>query len=109
MLAGSSTGYARENVGAPGNSSGGNRGEFYKMAAGCEPATAQVDLDINNVRTRIMNGGDMWWDLLNAKYEIPKVLDRNTQVSKNALFSGALWIGGLSQGNLKLAAQTYRQ
>jgi hypothetical protein len=105
---GSST--AREVTGlpdAPGGRTG--KGNFYKMAAGCEPATAQVDLDINNVRTRILNGGDMWWDLLNAKYEIPKVLDRNTQVSKNALFSGALWIGGLSQGNLKLAAQTYRQ
>ncbi len=31
-------------------------------ASGCASATAQIDLDINNVRALIMNGGDMWWD-----------------------------------------------
>ncbi len=109
MLVGGNS-YAREMVGAPGNPAGSNsKNEFYKMAAGCEPATAQVDLDINNVRTRILNGGDMWWDLNNAKYEIPKITDPANNNRKNSLFSGALWIGGLSQGNLKLAAQTYRQ
>jgi len=75
----------------------------------CEPASQSADLDINNVRTKILNGGDMWWDLNNPKYEIPKVSDANT-VRKHALFSGALWIGGLDDGgNLKLAAMTYRQ
>ncbi|MFT7592131.1 MAG: hypothetical protein ACI9UJ_002060 [bacterium] len=39
-----------------------------KFAADCDPASAQADLDINNVRTRILNGGDMWWDLSNARY-----------------------------------------
>jgi hypothetical protein len=75
----------------------------------CEPASQSADLDINNVRTKILNGGDMWWDLNNPKYEIPKVTDANT-VRKHSLFSGALWIGGLDDGgNLKLAAMTYRQ
>ena len=77
-----------------------------KMAA-CAPATQQSDLDVNNVRTTILNGGDMWWNLSNARYEIPKV--QAGQVAKHSLFSGALWIGGVSSGNLKLAAQTYRQ
>lgn len=75
--------------------------------AGCLPATQQKDLDVNNVRTTILNGGDMWWNLSNARYEIPKV--QPGQVSKHSLFAGALWIGGVSSGNLKLAAQTYRQ
>lgn len=75
--------------------------------AGCLPATQQRDLDVNNVRTTILNGGDMWWNLSNARYEIPKV--QVGQVSKNSLFSGALWIGGVVNGTLKLAAQTYRQ
>ncbi len=49
----------------------------------------------------------MWWNLSNAKYEIPKV--EPGQISKHSMFSGALWIGGIASGTLKLAAQTYRQ
>lgn len=78
-----------------------------KFASDCDPASAQADLDINNVRARILNGGDMWWDLSNARYEIPKVTDLNA-VRKNSLFAGAIWIGGEDEGVLKLAAMTYR-
>ena len=75
----------------------------------CEPASTSADLDINNVRTKLLNGGDMWWDLNNPKYEVPKVTDPNA-VRKHALFSGAIWIGGKDNGgSLKLAAMTYRQ
>lgn len=75
----------------------------------CDPASASVDLDINNVRTKLLNGGDMWWDLNNPKYEIPKISDPNA-VRKHSLFAGAIWIGGKDNGgNLKLAAMTYRQ
>ncbi|MCE3279349.1 MAG: hypothetical protein K0S44_1540 [Bacteroidetes bacterium] len=74
------------------------------LRAGCAPATAIVDLDINNVRAKILAGGDMWWDLTNAGYEIP------AGSGKHSLFAGSLWIGGLDAGGqLKLAAQTYRQ
>jgi hypothetical protein len=73
-------------------------------ATGCAPTTAIIDLDINNVRTSIMVGGDMWWDLNSAKYEVPK------GSGKHSFFAGALWAGGLDAGNqLKLAAMTYRQ
>ncbi len=82
--------------------------KLMKYASDCEPSSAQADLDINNVRTRILNGGDMWWDLSNARYEIPKLQDLNA-VRKNSLFSGAIWIGGEDEGVLKLAAMTYRQ
>ncbi|NUM31751.1 MAG: hypothetical protein HUU47_05440 [Bacteroidetes bacterium] len=86
--------------------------KLMKYAASCEPATASADLDVNNVRTKILNGGDMWWDLKNPKYEIPKIDDQNS-IKKHSLFSGAIWVGGYSQkggsGNLKLAAMTYRQ
>ncbi|MBL7811733.1 MAG: hypothetical protein JNL57_05875 [Bacteroidetes bacterium] len=75
----------------------------------CEPATQSADLDVNNVRTKILNGGDMWWDLNNPKYEVPKVSDPNA-VRKHSLFAGAIWIGGKDNGgSLKLAAMTYRQ
>jgi hypothetical protein len=79
---------------------------MMKMA-GCAGATAQRDLDVNNVRTTILNGGDFWWNLSNARYEVPKV--QPGQVSKHSLFAGALWIGGVTKGNLRIAAQTYRQ
>ncbi len=79
------------------------------FASTCDPASQSVDLDVNNVRTKLLNGGDMWWDLNNPKYEIPKINDPNA-VRKHSLFSGAIWIGGKDNGgNLKLAAMTYRQ
>ena len=36
--------------------------KLLKTAAGCDPATATIELDINNVRARLMTGGDMWWN-----------------------------------------------
>jgi hypothetical protein len=74
------------------------------LAFNCAAGTAQTLLDINNVKTTILNGGDMWWDLNNGRYEIPQ------GSGKHSMFAGALWIGGLDdQGNLKVAGQTYRQ
>ncbi|MFI5219629.1 MAG: hypothetical protein ACHQNT_09080, partial [Bacteroidia bacterium] len=74
------------------------------ILAGCSSTTAQKDLDINNVRTRILVGGDMWWDLTTAQYEVPK------GSQKHSVFAGALWIGGVDAGGqVKVAGQTYRQ
>ncbi|MBL7765337.1 MAG: T9SS type A sorting domain-containing protein [Chitinophagaceae bacterium] len=78
-----------------------------KTAAGCNATTAVIDLDINNVRAHLMDGGDMWWDIptSTASYEVPK------GSNKNSLFAGSIWIGGIDRGSqdLKVAAQTYRQ
>jgi hypothetical protein len=91
---------AKENVEYPNSTSVVNT----KVAAGCSPSTSQTDLDVNNVRTIIMAGGDMWWNLDDARYEIPKGGD------KHSMFAGALWIGGVDDGGqLKVAAMTYRQ
>ena len=91
---------AKENV----NGSGVTSFVNTKVAAGCSASKSQTDLDVNNVRTTIMGGGDMWWNLDDARYEIPK--DGN----RHSLFAGALWIGGVDAGGqLKVAAMTYRQ
>lgn len=75
-----------------------------KTSALCGPATSQSDLNVNNVRATILGGGDMWWDLNQAQYEVPKGGGRHV------MFAGALWLGGIDDGGqLKLAAQTYRQ
>ncbi len=78
---------------------------LLKSAANCKEAQATIDLDINNVRSKLMTGGDMWWDRGTgvASYEVPK------GSQKNSLFAGSCWIGGYdAQGQLKVAAQLYR-
>ncbi len=91
--------YSRE------NSNSKSQNKPVAVAAGCSPSTSHADLDIGNVRAPIWINGDMWWDLSgSALYEIPK------NSGKHSLFSGAIWIGGKDgSGNLKIAAQTYRQ
>jgi hypothetical protein len=74
----------------------------------CALATAQVDLNVNNVRARLMTGGDMWWNLSDARYVVPNVQPPMPEVS--SIFAGAVWIGGFDlEGNLKIAAQSYRR
>ena len=85
-------------------SSGGDKNN-RSIAAGCLPAASFNFLELNNVRTRINTGGDMWWDLAGtASYEIPN------GSKKHSMFSASLWIGGVDvNGQLKLAALRYRQ
>ncbi len=78
--------------------------QVKSTAAGCFQGSAFKYIDINNVRTRINAGGDMWWDFEKGDYEIPK------GSGKTSMFSASLWIGGYDPaGNLKLAAIRYRQ
>ncbi len=82
-----------------------------RVMAGCSAPQSAAELTVNNVRTIIFSGGDMWWDLFgnaNAWYYVPKVDDRSKGVSSN--FAGNVWFGGLDVGGqLKIGAQTYRQ
>lgn len=74
----------------------------------CQPGLAQTDLDVNNVRARLLTGGDLWWDLSNGKYIVPKPAPGFKEVS--ALYAGGVWIGGVDPaGSLKLAGVTYRR
>lgn len=78
---------------------------LLKTTAGCRQATASIDMDINNIRARLMTGGDMWYNIGNGQpsYEIPK------DSRKHSLFAGSCWIGGIDgNGQLKVSAQTFR-
>ncbi|MFT5724461.1 MAG: hypothetical protein ACI9JN_001580 [Bacteroidia bacterium] len=111
LLATTLTISAKEDIENPNSQKGEKtttKNSHMKFASDCEPASAQADLDINNVRARILNGGDMWTDLVSSHYEIPKVTNPNG-AKKNSLFAGAIWIGGEDEGVLKVAAMTYRQ
>ena len=75
----------------------------------CVAAEAQIDQAINNVRARLLTGGDVWWDgSQNGRYVVPKVEPGSGVPERSSIFAGAVWIGGFDPGgNLKLAAQTY--
>jgi len=74
------------------------------IGGGCMDPSSEAELDIGNVRANILGGGDMWWNLTDARYEVP--IDEGV----HSLFAGSLWIGGMdNQSNLKIAAMTYRQ
>ncbi len=77
----------------------------FRTSQACLPPSASQQLDVNNVRALLHNGGDMWWDLVgDPRYEIPKGSNRHS------MFAGSLWIGGIDRaGQLRIAAQTYRQ
>ncbi|MEO1448359.1 MAG: T9SS type A sorting domain-containing protein [Bacteroidota bacterium] len=77
----------------------------YRVSSDCLPPSASSQLDINNVRALLHNGGDMWWDLVgDPRYEVPKGSNRHS------MFASSLWIGGIDEaGQLRVAAQTYRQ
>ncbi len=75
----------------------------------CLPATAQIDMDINNVRARLLTGGDVWWDLSDGKYIVPKPPIGSGIPEVSSIFAGGVWIGGEDpSGNLKIAASDYR-
>lgn len=105
-LLGSSHLFGRENIGQKRASNKGLR-----TTASCAPASSSVELDVNNVRALLHNGGDFWWDLVgNPRYEVPKLPRDQAASAKNSSFAGSLWIGGVDEsGQLRVAAQTYRQ
>ena len=74
--------------------SGNTKGQRAVTAAGCTPSSAFEWLDINNVKTRVNAGGDMWWDLpggTGSKYYIP------ANGSATSLYAGSLWIAGVGR------------
>lgn len=105
----SASGRERQGTEAWGDAEKNNTGA--KVMAACKGAKSSRELWVNNVRTIIYTGGDMWWDLFgssNAYYGVPGTQDKSQMV--NANFAGSIWIGGLDAGGqLKVAAMTYRQ
>ena len=75
----------------------------------CIPGKSRYDMQLNNVRATLLSSGDVWWDLTNPGYVIPKVQPGTGAKAVSSIFAGAVWLGGKDpSGNLKVAAQTYR-
>ena len=68
----------------------------------CTPALGEAYLDINNVRARILNNGNLFWRGHPSVYEVPQ------GGGANAIFTSGIWIGGLVGGELRVAAARYR-
>jgi hypothetical protein len=83
---------------------------YKDEAGGCNAPADQFDMDVNNVRARLLDAGDQWWDLSNGKYEVPKGDATSSTPLPQAIFAGAIWVSALDEGNnLKIAALEYRQ
>ena len=67
----------------------------------CEPGMAEAYLDANNVRARIPNNGGLFWRGSPHVYEVPKY------GNANAIFAASLWIGGLVDDEVRIAATCY--
>ncbi len=75
----------------------------------CANSDARIDQEINNVRARLLAGGDCWWDFSDGRYIVPKVDVASGQQEVSSIFAGSVWLGGVDPaGNLKLACQDYR-
>ncbi|MCP4438817.1 MAG: T9SS type A sorting domain-containing protein [Aureispira sp.] len=72
----------------------------------CSESVAYAFLHGNDVKAAFRNGGDMFWTGAgSAQYQVPYTNSSST----SSLFAAALWMGGQDKnGNLHLAAQTYR-
>jgi hypothetical protein len=92
-----------------GKKPGVKNNDHISYRSDCAPATMSYDLAINNVRSRLLNGGDVWWDLKDGQYIVPAVDPSLGVPGVSSIFAGAVWLGGFDDANnLKIAAQTYR-
>ncbi|MCH8904094.1 MAG: hypothetical protein IIA45_09300 [Bacteroidetes bacterium] len=73
------------------------------MGFPCKPAVSHMDLDINDVRVRLNNGGTLWIDQsYDSRFEFPK--DSGTHIFNG----GAIWVGGITSSNqLYVISQTW--
>lgn len=75
----------------------------------CASSRSQIDMELNNVRARLLGGGDCWWDFNDGRYIVPKVDVSTGQREVSSIFAGSVWLGGIDPGgSLKLACQDYR-
>jgi hypothetical protein len=69
----------------------------------CSFPQSSATLEINNIKARISNSGDLFTDGQNAKYTYTPA------GGVGSIFAASLWMGGVDPaGNLKLAAMSYR-
>ncbi|MEM6782844.1 MAG: T9SS type A sorting domain-containing protein [Bacteroidota bacterium] len=67
----------------------------------CQTGVAQRDLDVNNVRARMYNIGNLFWRATDPVYTVP------ASGTTNSIFAAGIWVAGLIDGELRVAGSTY--
>ncbi len=67
----------------------------------CNTSFGEAFLDINNVRARVLNNGNLFWRGSPNVYEVPK------GDGANVLFFTGFWVGGFVDGQLRVAGARY--
>ncbi len=67
----------------------------------CTSPLGESYLDINNVRARILNNGNLFWRGGPHVYNVPK------GGRAQAMFNAGIWVGGIVDGQLRVAAAQY--
>lgn len=77
------------------------------LAQVCGNPQSQIDIQGNNIKARILNGGDLFTDLTDGQF-FPNPGPPGTP-SPSTIYAAGLWMGGVDPGlNLKLATSDYR-
>jgi Secretion system C-terminal sorting domain len=78
---------------------------YFSTSQNCVQPSAQGYLDINDIKAKILNAGDMFTDLSRAQFIVPKGDIRPAA----SIYGAGLWLSAKDpSGNLKLSAQTFR-
>jgi len=72
----------------------------------CETGEATADLDVGNVRARLYNAGNLFWNGEGNVYNVPKA-PKDEPFSPSAIFVQSFWIGGKVNDELRLVAPLY--
>ncbi len=67
----------------------------------CAYGEAEADLDVNHVRARLYNNGNLFWRGQGNVYTVPK------WSHANAVFNTVFWAGGLVEGQLRFSGTNY--
>lgn len=67
----------------------------------CETGTARAYLESSGVKALILNNGGLFWDGRAYEYEVP------TGSGLSSVFATSLWIGGMTNGELRMAGSRY--
>ncbi|MEM6725348.1 MAG: T9SS type A sorting domain-containing protein [Bacteroidota bacterium] len=74
----------------------------------CNRASDAVLFGNEFFKAILLNGGDAFWDLADGGYFVP--YEEDTEELPSTVFASAIWLGGVDPGgNIRVAAQTYRQ
>ncbi len=75
-----------------------------QASAVCVRPTKQYEMKVNNVRARLLTGGDLFYE---AQYISP--VPKDGQLPVSGIYAAGMWAGGLDKSrNVKLSAVTYR-